>query len=436
MSLVVVGLNHHTAPVGLLERMTVPSSGLPKALHDLIGREHLAEAVLLATCNRIEVYARTTRFHDGVDDVRHFLADTSGVAPEALSEELYTYHDEAAVAHLFGVASGLDSMIIGEGEILGQVRDAWINAEREQSAGVLLSRVFRQAVEVGKRARTETAIGRHAVSVSSAAVQVAADRLGSLEGRRVLLMGAGDVGEGMAIALSGAGVDEIVVANRSRARGSELANRVGGRVVPLDDVLDALVSCDVLLASSGAPGTLIERADMEEVMRRRDGRALLVVDVAVPRDVDPGVGQVFGVMLLDIDDLKAVGEQSLQARRAEVGRVRVIITDELDRFRTERSAREVAPLVAALRARMEQLRQVEVARHEAKLAALDPEARAVVEQVTRGLLNKVLHEPTVRLKDAAGSALGEGYADALAALFALRDDGPGAPPEPPTTAGS
>ena len=179
MSLVVVGLNHHTAPVGLLERMTVPSSGLPKALHDLIGREHLAEAVLLATCNRIEVYARTTRFHDGVDDVRHFLADTSGVAPEALSEELYTYHDEAAVAHLFGVASGLDSMIIGEGEILGQVRDAWINAEREQSAGVLLSRVFRQAVEVGKRARTETAIGRHAVSVSSAAVQVAADRLGS-----------------------------------------------------------------------------------------------------------------------------------------------------------------------------------------------------------------------------------------------------------------
>ena len=171
-------------------------------------------------------------------------------------------------------------------------------------------------------------------------------------------------------------------------------------------------------------------------MRRRDGRALLVVDVAVPRDVDPGVGQVFGVMLLDIDDLKAVGEQSLQARRAEVGRVRVIITDELDRFRTERSAREVAPLVAALRARMEQLRQVEVARHEAKLAALDPEARAVVEQVTRGLLNKVLHEPTVRLKDAAGSALGEGYADALAALFALRDDGPGAPPEPPTTAGS
>ncbi len=444
MSLVVVGLNHHTAPVGLLERMTVSASGLPKALHDLIGREHLAEAVLLATCNRIEVYARTTRFHDGVDDVRHFLAETSGVAPDALSEQLYTYHDEAAVAHLFGVASGLDSMIIGEGEILGQVRDAWISAEREESAGGLLSRVFRQAVEVGKRARTETAIGRHAVSVSSAAVQMAADRLGSLEGRRVLLLGAGDVGEGMAVALSGAGVGEIVVANRSRARGSELAARVGGRAVPLDDVLDALVSCDVLLASSGAPGTLVARSDMEEVMRRRDGRALLIVDVAVPRDVDPGVGQVFGVMLLDIDDLKALGEQSLQARRAEVGRVRVIITDELERFRTERSAREVAPLVSALREHLEELRLMELSRHDRKLSALDPDARDLVDQVTRGLLNKILHEPTVRLKDAAGSALGEGYADAVAALFALPDDDAlaapgsptGSPTEPPPSVGS
>jgi glutamyl-tRNA reductase len=421
VSLVVVGLNHRTAAVDLLERMTVATAALPKALQDLTGREHLAEVVLLSTCNRTEVYARTTRFHDGVDDVRHFLADLSGVDPDLIGEQLYTYHDDAAVAHLFGVASGLDSMIIGEGEILGQVREAWSAAERESTVGQFLSRTFRHAVEVGKRARTETAIGRHAVSVSSAAVQVAAERLGSLEGRRVLLLGAGDVGEGMAMALSGAGVEEIVVANRSRSRGSELAGRVGGRAVPLDDALESLVSCDVLLASTGATGTLIERADMEEVMRRRDGRALLVVDVAVPRDVDPGVAGVFGVMLLDIDDLKAVGEQSLEHRRAEVGKVRVIITDEIDRLRMERLAREVAPLVTSLRERAEELRLNELERHSSKLATLDPPTREVIDQVTRGLMNKLLHEPTVRLKDAAGSARGELYADALAALFALDD---------------
>jgi glutamyl-tRNA reductase len=424
VSLVVVGLNYRTAAVDLLERMTVSSAGLPKALHDLAGREHLAEVALLSTCNRTEVYARTTRFHDGIDDVRHFLADCSGLDPDSLAEQLYTYHDDAAVAHLFGVVSGLDSMIIGESEILGQVRESWEVAEREGTAGQLLSRTFRHAVEVGKRARTETGIGRHAVSVSSAAVRVAAERLGSLEGRRVLLLGAGDVGEGMALALSGAGVEEIIVANRSRARGQQLAARVGGRSVPLDDVFDALVSSDVLLASTGAPGTLIERGDMEEVIRRRDGRALLVVDVAVPRDVDPGVGQVFGVQLLDIDDLKAVGEESLQQRRAEVGKVRVIINDELERFRLAQLEREVAPLVASLRARAEELRSAELDRLASRLAALDPAARELVEQATRGLVNKILHEPTVRLKEAAGSARGELYADALAALFALDESPP------------
>ena len=419
MSLVVVGLNHRTAAVDLLERITVAPSGIPKALHALSAREHLAEVVLLSTCNRTEVYARTTRFHDGIDDVRHFLAECSGLDPDDLAEQLYTYHDDAAVAHLFGVAAGLDSMIIGEGEILGQVREAWQAAEGEGTLGPLLSRTFRQAVQVGKRARTETGISRHAVSISSAAVTLAGERLGSLEGRRVLLLGAGDVGEGMAMALAGAGVEEIIVANRSRARGAELARRVGGRAIPLDEIGDMLVTCDVLLSSTGAPGTLVERGDMEEVMQRRDGRAILVVDVAVPRDVDPGVGQVFGVTLLDIDDLKALGEASMQARRAEVGNVREIITDELDRFRAERSAREVAPLIAALHAMGEDVRAAELQRHASKLGDMSPEQRAAVEQITHGIVNKLLHEPTVRLKEATTSARGELYADALGALFAL-----------------
>jgi len=277
-------------------------------------------------------------------------------------------------------------------------------------------------VQVGKRARRDTHIGRHAVSVSSAAVTLAGERLGSLAGRRVLVLGAGDVGVGMAVALSGAGVGEIVVANRSRARARELARRVGGRAISLDEVPDALVDSDVLLASTGAPNVLIERGDMEAVMTRRGGRALLVVDVAVPRDVDPGVGQVFGITLLDIEALRAFGEQSLELRRAEIEKVRAIVTDELDRFRLERSAREVAPLVAALHDRAEALRRAELRRRGARLRDLDPAATEAVDAISRAVVNKLLHEPTVRVKDAAGTARGELLADALADLFALDDE--------------
>jgi glutamyl-tRNA reductase len=424
MSLVVVGLNHRTVPVELLERMAVAPEGLPKALHALTRAEHLAEVVLLSTCNRTEIYAHATLFHPAMQDVSDFLADTSGVDPEEFADLLYTYHDDAAVAHLFGVAAGLDSMIIGEGEILGQVREAWNSAEREGASGPLLSRTFRHAIEVGKRARTETAIGRHAVSVSSAAVALATTRLGSLDDRRVLVMGAGTMGEGMALALAGAGVREIVVANRTATRAQELAARVGGRAIGLDELPEALVACDVLLASTGAQDLLVERSDIEAVMASRSGRALLVVDIGVPRNIDPGAGQVFGVTLLDIDDLRAFGEQSLAQRRQEIGHVRDIIAAELDRHRVERSAREVAPLVTALRARAEALRAGELERFRAKLEALDPATRETVDALTRGIVNKLLHEPTVRMKDAAGSARGELYADALFELFGL--------PEPDT----
>ena len=424
MSLLVVGLNHRTVPVALLERLAVAPDALPKALHALMRREHLAEAVLLSTCNRTEVYAHATLFHPAMQDVRDFLADTSGVDPDEFSDLLYAYHDDAAVSHLFSVAAGLDSMIIGEGEILGQVREAWQTAEREAASGPLLGRTFRHAIEVGKRARTETGIARHAVSVSSAAVSLATHRLGSLDDRRVLVLGAGDMGEGMVLALAGAGVKDIVVANRTRSRAEELAARVGGWVVDFDAVADALVECDVVLVSTGASDVLIERSAIEQVMESRGGRAMLVVDIGVPRNIDPGAGEVFGVALLDIDDLRAYGEQSLEQRRQEIGKVRDLLADELDRHRVERSAREVAPLVTALRAHADHVREREVARSRAKLAGLTPEQRDAVDGLARSLVQKLLHEPTVRLKDAAGTARGALYADALVELFGL--------PEPDT----
>lgn len=420
MSLIVVGLNHRTVPVGLLERMAVSPDRLPKALHDLAHREHLAEVAVLSTCNRTEVYARCTRFHAGVGDVRDFLAAHSGADPDEFADHLYTYYDDAVVAHLFSVAAGLDSMIVGEGEILGQVRGAWQAAEREGTVSQLLARVFRHAVEAGKRVRAETDIGRHPVSISSAAVAVATERLGTLEGRRVLVLGAGEMGEGMAVTAA-RNVAEVSVANRTAAKAQRLAARIGGRAVPISRLLDELHAADVVLASTGSSEVLLERAAVERAVADRPDRPLLVVDVALPRDVDPGVGEIPGVTLLDLDDLKEYAARSAELRRRELARVREIIAGELDRFRTERRAREVAPYVTALRAAGDEVRERELDRVRARLDRLEPEARALVEDVTRRVVNKLLHEPTVRLKATAGTDLGDLYAETLAALFDLPD---------------
>jgi glutamyl-tRNA reductase len=419
VSLIVVGLNHRTVPVDLLERMAVPDATLPKVLHDLAGREHLLEVVVLSTCNRTEIYARCSRFHAAVGDVREFLGAHSGADPDDFSDHLYTYYDDAAVAHLFSVAAGLDSMIVGESEILGQVRDAWVTAVRENAAGQLLARLFRHAVESGKRVRSETGIGRHPVSISSAAVAVAAEHLGSLDGAHVLVIGAGEMGEGVARSLATRGAADVCVANRTAARGKEIAKRLGGRWITLDRLEAELLDADLLVTSTASQHVLVERSAVEAVMEQREHRALLVVDVALPRDVDPGVRDVDGVTLLDLDDLKDYAQRSAELRRREIGRVREILAAELERYRSDRAAREVAPLVTALRALGEDVRAGELERFDAKLVSLTDAQRATVEALTRGIVNKLLHEPTARVKDAAGSGRGEYLIDALAALFDL-----------------
>ncbi|HEV7523888.1 MAG TPA: glutamyl-tRNA reductase [Acidimicrobiia bacterium] len=419
MSLLVVGLNHRTVPVELLERMTVPEEKLAKALHDLAGREHLLEVVLLSTCNRTEIYARCTHFHAAVGDVRDFLAAHSGADPDEFADHLYTYYDEAAVSHLFSVAAGLDSMIVGESEILGQVRDAWQTAVREQTAPQLLSRMFKHAVESGKRVRTETGISRHPVSIPSAAVAVASEYLGDLDGARVLVIGAGQMGSGLASTLRSRGVAEVVVANRTVERAEELAAAIGASAIPLTDIADTLVDIDVVLTSTASSEVLVERAMVEMVMACRDGKPLLVVDVALPRDVDPGVGDIPDVTLLDLDDLKEYAQRSAERRRGEIGKVREILAAEIERYRAERAAREVGPLVTSLRELAEDIRSGELERYRSKLAKLDPEARELVDAITQGVVNKLLHEPTVRVKDAAGTPRGDYYADALASLFDL-----------------
>lgn len=419
MSLVVVGLNHRTAPVEVLERAAVARSDLPAVLDDLAKREHVAEVAVLSTCNRVEIYARAGKFHPCIQELTGFLAERSALSPGELAEYLYTFHDDAAVTHLFAVAAGIDSMILGEGEILGQVKAAWQDAQRRQTVRAQLGGLFRHAVEVGKRARTETGIARGAISISTAAVWLAAEHLGSLEGKRVVVLGAGKMGEGVAVALAGSGVASVVVANRTPARAAALARKVGGRAIGLDALPGTLRDTDVLLGSTGSGEVLIDRATVEAAMATRPGRPLLIVDIAVPRDVDPDAARVPAVTLLDIDDLKTFAEGSTGSRKREVDRVRAIIQEEVERHRAERSAREVAPLIKALRARGEQVRAAELERFASKLARLDPEARAAVEALTRGIVNKLLHEPTVQVKAAAGGAAGESLADALATLFDL-----------------
>jgi glutamyl-tRNA reductase len=419
VSLLVVGLNHRTVPVELLERMTVPEERLAKSLHDLAAREHLLEVVLLSTCNRTEIYARCTHFHAAVGDVRDFLAAYSGADPDEFADHLYTYYDEAAVAHLFSVAAGLDSMIVGESEILGQVRDAWQTAVTEQTAPQLLSRMFKHAVESGKRVRTETGISRHPVSIPSAAVAVAAEYLGDLDGARVAVIGAGQMGSGLASTLRSRGVADVVVANRTFDRAELLAAKIGARAIPLTDIADTLVDTDVLLTSTASSEVLVERAMVEMVMACRDGKPLLVVDVALPRDVDPGVGDIPDVTLLDLDDLKEYAQRSAERRRGEIGKVREILAAEIERYRAERAAREVGPLVTSLRELAEDVRRGELERFRAKLAKLGPDERDLVDAITQGIVNKLLHEPTVRIKDAAGTPRGDYYADALASLFDL-----------------
>jgi glutamyl-tRNA reductase len=424
VSVVVIGLNHRSTPLDVLERMTIADIALPKALHDVVSRTDVSEAVILSTCNRTEVYAVAERFHGAFQDIRDFLAEVAFLAPEDFSDNLYVHYDAPAVAHLFAVAAGLDSAVLGESEILGQVKQAWERAREEGTAGPALNLLFRHAVAAGKRARTDTAIGRHTTSISQAAVAMALDRLGGLEGRTALVLGTGDMGEAMALGLAKAGT-RLLVANRTADTAAALAERTGGRAVPLGEVAAALADVDVLLSSTGAATPLLTADDVRAVLPEREGRPLLIVDVAVPRDIDHAVGELAGVTLLDMDDLRAFAAEGAAARAGEVAGVRKLLDHELDRYIQASSAREVAPMIVALRERAEELRRAELERFRSRLGSLDPSQQEAVDALTQGIVAKLLHEPQLALKDASGSSRGDRLVAALRELFDLDGDGDG-----------
>ena len=417
MSILAIGVNHRSGPLSVLERVTLAPDEVAKAVQGLAQLDNVREAVVLSTCNRTEIYAVTEKFHGAYADIRDFLCNLGDISADELHPHLFSQHDDAAVMHLFGVAAGLDSAVVGESEILGQVRTAWEVAQREGGARTTLNLLFRHAIEVGKRARTETAIARGTASVSHAAVEMAVEHHGSISGRRVALVGAGAMGEGIAVALRGAGVGDVLVVNRSPERGQALADRIDGRALGIDRLNEALESSDVVLTSTGSDEPVITA----ELVRRLDrgGRPLLFVDIAVPRDVAPDVADLAGVTVLDLDDLSAWADRGRVERLSEVDRVTDIVREEVERFELQSAALQAAPLVSSLRDRAEALRSAELERHAKRLNQLDDLQREIVDIITRGIVAKLLHEPSVRLRNQAGTPQGERNAAAVADLFDL-----------------
>jgi glutamyl-tRNA reductase len=398
LRLSLVGLSHHVAPVELRERAALEpeaAAGLARSLGD---------AVCLSTCNRTELYLAG-------EDPDPAASALEALAGEPLDGVLYRLDDDDAALHLFRVAAGLDSLVPGEGEILGQVRDAYEAVE----PGPVLDRVFRQAIALGKRVRSETAIGESPASVSSAAAALAAQVFGELDGRRVLLVGAGRIGELAAANLASRRATIAYVANRSVDAGRELASRFGGEAVTLDGIARVLSDVDVVVSSTSAPELVLRAGDVPE--RRR--RPLFFIDIAVPRDLDPMLAKLDGCFLYDIDDLEAVVAETLAGRRAEAERAEQLAAEEVVRFREWRASLDVVPAIASLRARAEEIRSAELAKVAGRVTA---DERAKLESVTAQILNKLLHLPTVRMKEAAVTADGAAYADAVRHLFGLEDD--------------
>ena len=417
MSIVVIGVNHRTGPLSVLERLTIAPTDVAKAVVGLAARDNLREVAVLSTCNRTEVYAVAERFHGAYADIRDFMCELGTLRPDELHPHLYSQHDEAAAQHLFEVAAGLDSAVLGESEILGQVRTAWQVAKDEGAVRSTLDLLFRHALSVGKRARSETSISRGTSSISHAAVEMVSDRLGSLEGRNVLVVGAGEMGVGVATALHKAGAGSITVCNRTPQRGSHLAGRVGGLAIGLDRVGEALAVADVVVACTASGQSVVTSEDV--AASKRADAPLLVVDIAVPRSVDRSVAALDGLTLLDLDDLRDWADRGIALRSGEVDNVRAIVTAEVEQFAMEVTARQAAPLVAQLHERAEAVRTNEVVRFGGRLAELSDAERDAVEALTRAIVAKLLHGPSVRLRNDAGTPKGERNAAAVSDLFDL-----------------
>jgi glutamyl-tRNA reductase len=423
MSVLVVGVSHHTAPVALLERLALPADGIEKLVHAVQSADHVHEATVLATCNRIEIYTEVDRFHGSVEAVCRALCELAGQPSEDVVPHLYVHYDDGAVSHLFHVAAGLDSMVVGEGQILHQAREALRLGQELGTVGPSLNAAFQQALRVAKRAHAETDIDHAAPSLVSVALVRAEEHVGPLAGRRAVVVGAGAMASLAAATLHRHGVRDLVVLNRTLEKADRLAGQHGGRAADLTDLVTEVHAADVVVSCTGSIGQVLDASAVRRALAGRpSSRPLAVVDLALPHDVDPDVAALPDVVLVDLrrlaeeaDQLGAVGGADADG----VAAVRHIVAEEVQAFLDARRLASVTPTVVALRTMATGVVEAELSRLDARLPELDDQVRAELRQAVRRVADKLMHQPTVRVKELAGSSGAVSYAEALAALFSL-----------------
>ncbi len=425
MQLLIVGISHRTAPVELREQLDFQARGLEGALRALAARGTTREVAVVSTCNRAELYVACEDADPARADLTTFFSDFHGIDRAALTEHIYDLADLEAAQHLFRVAAGLDSLVVGEPQILGQVKDAYTAATTARSIGPVLSRLFHSAFAVGKRVRTETGVGSGAVSIGFAAVALARKIFGDLKGRNVVVIGAGDMGKLTALHLKSHGVHRLTIVSRTMAHAARTAEAIGGASAAPWEELDALLAAsDIVITATGASAPILTKAHIETVMRPRRNRALFIIDIAVPRDVEPAAGDIEQVFLYNIDDLQATVRENLARRTGEVARAEAIVAEEVEKFAGWFRARGAIPTVVALRQRFEAIRRAELARLDFKLSALSPDVRTRVDDITRLIVEKLLLTPTAQLKSIGDPETVGAYSEALTRLFELGTEQP------------
>jgi glutamyl-tRNA reductase len=418
MNFQLIGVNHKTAPVEVRERLAIPESRMAEALKRLVGHPGVDEGLILCTCNRVEVLAQTK---NGSSDLRSFLQTYFDMKVPELAPHLYEYHERDAIRHVFRVTSSLDSMVVGEPQILGQVKEAYATARAVGAVHSQLDQLLTRAFAVAKRVRTETAVGSSSVSVASVAVELAKKIFGSLNGKQVYLVGAGKMSELAARHLMAHGAASIFVANRTYDRAAALAEKFGGQAIHFEELYETADRADIVITSTGSPRAIFRREHGELFLSRRKNRPMFFIDIAVPRDVDPQMNKLDGIFVYDIDDLQQAVAANTSDRRKEAERAESIIDNEIDRFQAKLQTRDVVPTIVSLQDHLETIRQAEIDRVRGRLGKLSPEQELAIETLTRGIVSKIMHTPISTLKTAARGSEATPMIDVVRRIFNLQE---------------
>lgn len=419
---ILVGLNHRTAPVELRERIAFPEEGLDRSMETLYNLSNLDEGLILSTCNRVEIYAATKDSEKGVEEIKDFIAQQHHLHVSEFEDTLYVLQGEESVKHLFRVASSLDSMVVGEPQILGQIKGAYRVAHAAKTTGVLLNKLLHKAFSVAKRVRTETSIGNRAVSVSFVAVELAKKIFAHLEGREVLIIGAGEMCELAAQHLVRAGAQKILVTNRTWDRAMELAERFQGEALPFTELPHALLRADIIISSTGSPDVIVKKEEVSTIIRQRKQRPLFFIDIAVPRDIEPQVNTIDNVYLYDIDDLQEVAEANMKDRQHEARKAEAIVATEVEQFCRWYQSLELVPTIVSLQEKMEEMRKKELEKTLSTLPAVSDKERRAMEVLSEAIVKKILHGPITLLKKQDLNSEGESYVDVVKKLFRLDEE--------------